>query len=378
MKPSYKIVIRGGYGLTNFGDDALMKSLHDDFKKTFSYKELAYNCTYSSYLERIIGNYTVIPLKIKDIPTNLLLYGGGTQFYSFERNNIRDKIQNNIQTLKNPIKLIRKLFEISKRIFQKRKKTYKTAAVGIGVGPFLPTADPSIEINVSNLFKRMDFVAVRDSYSYEKCKEWGIKKVNLYSDLCFNMKSPFFYNLNDKTEISNIGIIVRDWERTKTGRAYYENLLHALSDLKTLNIDFHFFLFSKDKDKNWEHILNTSSVSYMQWDPEKYSIDDFIIELSKMDSFISARYHGAIFSALLGKPFITIDVEQKLELVNKLFSQGSLNWGYPYISDELVENVRKINESYKSFSNSIYNICIDQRTLANKMRDDLFTYLTNF
>ena len=29
---NYKIVIRGGYGFANFGDDALMKIIHDKLK----------------------------------------------------------------------------------------------------------------------------------------------------------------------------------------------------------------------------------------------------------------------------------------------------------------------------------------------------------
>src|SRR5690606_28592391 len=97
---------------TNFGDDALMKCIHEDFLSEFDKSELAYQCTQSSYLNKIVGNCDILPLSKKNINTKLLLYGGGTQFYAFEENSIQSKLSNNKNLLMNPLKLLSKIAKV--------------------------------------------------------------------------------------------------------------------------------------------------------------------------------------------------------------------------------------------------------------------------
>lgn len=374
-KKKFKVVVRGGYGLTNFGDDALLKSLHEDYFSNFTTSELAYSCTHADYLNKYIPGFTVLSLEenYADL-CDVLVYGGGTQFYSFEKNNIKEKILNNIQLLKKPITLIGKIFMVFRRGHLKKRvyeSDLKTMAVGIGVGPFLPKANPRTEENVKYLFKNMEVVCVRDVYSNNKCKEWGVENYNLYADLCFKMSHPLFFKQNTNKSIRNIGIIVRDWERTKEGGSYREALMKFADRVRKDNTNVHFFVFAKDSDMGWINFFNQNGHKFNLWNPELTEFGDYLQKLYMMDFFVTARYHGAIFASMLGKPFITIVVEQKLKMVSELFLKGSKNWAYPYDSGDLYKKYSEINENYENHCLSITTIALEQRKLAFQMFEDL-------
>lgn len=44
------------------------------------------------------------------------------------------------------------------------------------------------EVNAKKLFKKMCYIAVRDSNSLTLCKQWEILDVKLGTDLCFQDK----------------------------------------------------------------------------------------------------------------------------------------------------------------------------------------------
>lgn len=380
-KKRYKVIIRGGYGLTNFGDDALLKSLHEDYFSNYSNVELAYSCTNTEYLKKYIPEYEILPLNVDYSElSDVLIYGGGTQFYSFEKNGIKEKFLNNLQLLKNPVELINKILIVLSRRFNKvdtNSAQIKKMALGIGVGPFLPTADYRVEDGVRRLFKNMEFVAVRDIYSLNKCKDWGIENYNLYADICFKMTHPFFFKQNTKKTINDLGIIVRDWKRTKEGGSYREGLMEFINKIKDDNINIHFFVFAKDSDTDWIKFLNQNGHKYHLWNPESDEFDDYLKKLYAMDAFVTARYHGAIFGSMLGKPFITIEVEQKLRMVSELFSNGSRNWAYPFDPVDLYNQYLKIKMEYVNHSLAVSHVAKEQRNLAFKMCDDLQEKLKN-
>lgn len=378
----FKIIVRGGYGLTNFGDDALLKSLHEDYFSDFKNRDLAYSCTNVEYLKKYIPGFDILPLNTNyNEMCETLVYGGGTQFYSFDKNGIREKISNNIQLLKRPIALINKVFSVLHRKSIRRNTkalSLKSIALGIGVGPFLSEADPKVEENVKHLFKRMEFVGVRDVYSYNKCKEWGIENYNLYADLCFKMSHPLFFKQNINNSIQNIGIIVRDWNRTKEGGSYREALMQFTNNVEKDNIKVHFFVFAKNSDMGWINYLSQKERNYDLWDPDVDDFNNYLEKLDVMDVFVTARYHGAIFASMLGKPFITIEVEQKLKMVSELFSNGSQNWSYPFDPSDLHNKYLEINNNYVNNSLVIAKTANEQRGLAFKMYDDLQIKLKTF
>ena len=375
----YKIIVRGGYGLTNFGDDALLKCLHEDYFSSFSNDDLAYSCTKVEYLNKYIPDYDIIPLNEEyNGKCDILVYGGGTQFYSFQKNNVSEKLSNNKELIKNPFALFQKIKKVLKRKRQEmaiKPISHQTAAIGIGVGPFLKDSDPKVEEGISKLFQNMNFVGVRDVFSETKCKEWKVINANLYSDLCFKMDNPLFFKDNEATFVKNVGIVVRDWKRTKEGGSYRESLIKFVENISNQNFVVTFFVFAKESDSEWVTFLDDNNINYELWNPDLDSFDDYLKRLSLIDVFITARYHGAIFSSMLGKPFITIEVEQKLRMFSKLIDCGSKNWSYPFSEIDLHDKFLEINQNYREFSTAVIDGAKKQKTLAEKMAEDLNSYL---
>ena len=227
-------------------------------------------------------------------------------------------------------------------------------------------------MNTKNLFLRMGFIAVRDKYSYEKCKEWGIKNIKLYSDLCFLMNDEIKLK-KTKNNIKKIGIIVRDWPHTKNGAAYYEKILPLKNNLLLKGYFVNIIIFSQYRDVYWLNKLKRQT-DVIVWDPANNTISDFIYKLNEFDLFITSRYHGAIFSALLEKPFITICVEQKLELISDIYHKCSKKWCYPFNIDECVDFVSDINKNYKTYQKEIILINTKQRKLAKEMFNEFINY----
>lgn len=373
---SYKIIILGGYGLRNFGDDALMYVLHKKLSLYYDEIDIAYICTPDSYLKQIVNTSTVFDIrKNNSFDTEILLYGGGTQFYSFQPK--KSFLYRLLQNLKHPFSLSKKIIKkINRRDNKKKNLVNKTAAIGIGVGPFLPNADHSVEMSTKNLFLDMDFIGVRDDYSFNKCKEWGIANVQQYSDLCYLMEHEFeFENRKISHGVKKVGIIVRDWNQTDEGAAYYTKITPLISRLSQLGYNANIIIFSQKRDSYWLKELKDNNV--LIWNPDKNSIQEFITKLDEYDLFVTARYHGAVFSTLLGKPFVSISVEQKLDMVSDLYKNGSKKWLYPFDVDECVDYVKEIDENYNKFKKAVDKITLEQKKLAKNMLQDFLDYVND-
>ncbi|UPT77165.1 polysaccharide pyruvyl transferase family protein [Sulfurovum sp. XGS-02] len=371
MLKKYKIAILGGYGLGNFGDDALMYILYKKISSIYKSEDIAFICTPEKYLSSIVDDSDIIGFnKINTIQTDLLLYGGGTQFYSFKpKKNILAKI---LYYIKHPKDFSYRLFSklAAMNIYNQKNIQNRIAAIGIGVGPFLEDADQSIEQNTKKLFLKMDFVGVRDTYSYEKCKDWGVKDAKLYSDLCFLMDDEYaIENKRSVNTLKKIGIIVRDWDQTDEGAAYYEKIIPLCSELTLKGYEVNIIIFSLKRDLYWCNKLKTNT-NVLFWNPNEDNIDTFLKLLDNFDLFITARYHGAIFASLLEKPFIAIGVEQKLELISDLYQNGSEKWLYPFDLHQCLSYVQDIEKNYSSYQTGIRDETIIQKKLARQMLKD--------
>ena len=370
----FKIIVRGGYGRTNFGDDALMYVIHKYFLNDFTESELAYNCKKVRYLKNYIGSYQIIPIENSiNKKSEIVIYGGGTQFYSFKTKNKKpNKFIRLLSLISKPKKIV---IKIRNKIFSNKFTNcieQKKIAIGIGIGPFLDE-NMSKEIEIKELFQNMDFVAVRDKFSYNKCKEWGVKNLKLYSDLCYALEVS--QNYKTVKYLSKILIIIRDWNLTNIDENYKNELIKVANTFKEKNIEVSFSIFAKNKDKNWLKFIRDKSQPLLMWNPDKDNVESFIHQLDNYDLFITSRYHGAVFSTILGKPFIAIDIEQKLKLFYELNKKGSELWTNPFNASELIEKIEKINNNYSTYVNNIKKVAAEQKKLALDLRKKLNAYL---
>lgn len=325
----YKFNIKGAYGETNFGDDLLMLVFESYFRKEFPNSKLNFEGENSVYPKKMLSENSTYNTENH---YNWLIYGGGTQFFSFKENNMSfiEKVQ---IVLKNPRLILNKI----KKPKTKNQES-KVAFIGFGLGPFYNNklAIENAKFNVS----KANFVGVRDDVSLNYCEEWNVPSI-LGADVVFSsyFDLPSLEKKIKKKSDKKIGIIVRDWEFEDTGSSYISKLKEFYNKEKK-NSDIQYIVFAPLKDKNW--IKDLADENVLIWNPETYSISDFLNELNKFDLIISARYHGAIIASLLNKPVICVEIEPKLRILTEQMKEILL-WEKPFSIDKLYDLIKGID-----------------------------------
>jgi len=355
MKNHYRIIIKGGYGLYNFGDDALMVAAYHVARNVFATDEIAFLCWDAPYIYKLIPEAHIIPINdvAKKTQTDILLYGGGTQFYSFPLSRIRllkiEKIKNLLLYLFRP----HAVFEEVKHRIKKSPELIahnRSAALGIGLGPFESSSIE--EKRTQRLLKKMEFVAVRDPISAKLCQSWGINSFIHGTDLCYlpNLWDIDRSKKNDHSlspSFEKIGVIVRDWKHNIEGMAYFEKIFHLIHELRRKNKKVNFILFKKF-DIEWLDRLEERGENSIVWDPDSNNINEFLEILSGFDAFITARYHGAVFASLLGKPSLCIAIEPKLEIIADQLKNLAAVWRTPYDNEKALRMIQQLEINAKS------------------------------
>lgn len=318
-----KISIKGAYGEGNFGDDLLMTVFEEYlFSITNKHLELNFIGNEMGYVRKMLKNSSYN----QSNEAEWLIYGGGTQFFSFKKKVTFFSKVYNIFKLPFPLiveTIFHKFFKKEQNIVQYKRLAF----IGFGLGPFYGN-----EYAINGARKKIecaDFVGVRDEVSQKHCSEWNINAV-LGADIVFS--SIFQNNISGEQvqQKGKIAIIVRDWLWESEGAKYSESLLELIRI--NPDIDFTFILFSKSRDLIWKKLVRKKNL--LIWDPEKMEISQFLSQLNQFDTFISARYHGAIIGGLLKKKVICIEVEDKLRVLCQQIPTFSL-WEKPFDQKQL-------------------------------------------
>lgn len=370
--PPPTIAIKGRYGYTNFGDDALMVAAYKIINRVFSTNPSIILNGGSDYFNRLIPGVDTINADKRNMEKiDVIVLGGGTQFFSFQRSFITgllDKFRQRIQYLKHPNEFVRKLF-------QKMDIGPSTApmmiAIGIGIGPF--ENDCTKKERVRKLFKRFDYVAVRDGYSADLCKAWDISNTSVYADLCY-LKGcwdtiPDNFSTNEKSPyIRKIGVIPRDWPHTKSGNAYAQSLLQTVHRCNASGKEVDYILFGSDK--GWTRRLKNVKNKIVTWNPETQSIAGFFKILSTYDAFVTSRFHGAVFASILGKPVVCIEIEQKLKMIADMLGEGARLWSHPFDVETCMNHITSLDKKYDPSVKALKKIVAAQGILVEKMIEE--------
>lgn len=347
-----KVVVKGAFGEGNFGDDALLVTLLRWLQLSFDSADIAISTNGSdlSYLNKLDESFKgIATLKYNNFlfhKSNLVIYGGGTQFFSFKGKSAG-------------LSVYRKIFKLSvmKRIIYKVINTgrqNKEIFFGIGIGPFANDMDfNSFKRNVSG--KK---VLIRDSSSKRYLSLMGIES-EVYSDLCFIQSHSHEGRLSGASK--KVAIILRDW-RFETNGLLDDQLINICLEKKREDFDFSFVFFGKDillKSK-----LDKLNIKYTSWDPDKDLYSDFISALSVYDAIVSSRYHGIIFGVQLSIPSIGIAIEPKIITAShdfesvKLLDNNNINDFYEVITDacsqENKKNLQKDLDKMKKRSEKMF------------------------
>lgn len=372
-----EILVKGAYGHANFGDDALMCCLENFFIEHFSEMNITFCANNDAeYSDRLLSKADFVNIsKNKRPKADLLVYGGGTQFFLFNKGSggIRHLIKQFRRLILNsPATLIAKMKE---RISGKpiAEPATHVAAVGIGLGPFHPSNKRTAYIG--KLVRRFNFLYVRDDQSLQYCIDWNCEEVGLGADICFS--SYLGLSKRDRDggirikQRKRIGVIVRDWVHDVAGSAYNAPLLDVIGSYDNSDeYEFIFVIFSLIKDVKWLDLLRREKRSFIAWDPMLQTLSDFTDILNDFDGFLTARYHGGVFAAILNKPAVCVEIEPKLKILTKQIPQLSL-WEKPFNKEDLENEFKIFHERNYDCSKEVAGL----RSKSDNMFKEFGAYL---
>lgn len=317
----YDIVIRGAYGAENFGDDALLYSLIRNISPEKKIAVIGKKNKYINKLFKSIDYYSYD--EDIELCADVLLWGGGTQFYDFF--SLKFLFKKILNTLLSPERIFYKLLKVKKGpqiVF--KKEVY----LCVGFGPFASKKKQNL---TAKKIGQGDIIYVRDKESYNYLKS-TCNSIYKSEDICL-LDSEYYVKTTSRK--NKIAIVLRDW--------YYDDSIKYLNSFldfykkhsNEFNIEF--VLFGKDPSCCLR--LKEENIPYLQWDAKKFEIQEFSDLLSQYNLVISARYHGIIFALIHQTPSIAIEIEPKLKLVSQEYNNVLL-WKKPFNQNELYNLVK--------------------------------------
>lgn len=346
------ILVVGAYGVGNLGDDALLISFLKAIRQAVNDHEICVMILRPcSYLGQWYPGIRFVPLQSGDrIRGKVLVYGGGTQFYSF-----RDSTPTKVGRILRASRYLIHPLKLWKRLHHCTYDFEHAIGVSIGIGPFVQGSFP--QKHADRKIKSCNWISVRDSASVDYCKKLGIENVDLYSDLCFARTLWDEHQTGEPRtgEMHRVGVVIRDWPHTHEGQSYFGKAKEAVRKLRQAEIEVRYISFARQADSQTLIDLSSSAEDILQWDPNQKTLREFIEELASFDLLISARAHGVIIGAAMGIPSIAIEVEPKLRLICERLSGGTRIWSQPFEPDELVETVISMRNNWQKHCNAIYS-----------------------
>jgi polysaccharide pyruvyl transferase WcaK-like protein len=357
-----KIAVVGAYSNDNLGDVLLLKSAVRLLRRFVAADEIVVFCRDAPYVRELApGVRLAHPSQLATARGALLVYGGGTQFFSFPltRATLLGRAKGLLFSPK------RAAMALLRRVRPVRRRFDRTACLGLGVGPFVD--DPQKERQTRSLLERCGFVAVRDPASLEQCARWQIDHAILGSDLCFLEGTLSGTPRPHQRRSRMVAAVVRDWPHSLEGAAYLDQLLVAAQRLSREGLPVSFYSFCAQDDRSLNDRLNSLGHHVVTWDPASDDIDEFLGRIAEHCAIITARYHGAVLGALLGRACICVDIEPKLRLASKTLGTEHLLWAQPFSPEALHALVHKALAADESDTARVTTAVAEQRALAERM-----------
>lgn len=316
--------IRGAYGPGNLGDDVLLEICINILRKYFAEPEISVGL----YRPKNTGYFSKYNCRFRHISApvsaDLLIYGGGGQFFEFKKNNSKKGIANKIiNTFRDGLN-IQDLAKLLKNKLLRRSNISfkKSAAICLGLGPFENTETDAIKYKI-NPFIKCDYKSVRDIESFQISKNF-VSDVKTYTDPTFlanHWLGPM--PIARAAKGNSIGVILRRWDLSEHGKKAILNTIEAARLLASSGAIVTLISLYSDYDKDLISELN--DFSWKIWDPNKQTPDRFIEDIARnFDILISTRAHGVLLPAQTGVPSVVIGIEPKLKNIHKLLPNGTL------------------------------------------------------
>lgn len=355
MKKDITIDIIGAYGSKNIGDDLLMKIVYDILVDNFEGVKLNIYSKDMSYPAKLCPKANVKNVFGKP-NGDIAIFGGGTQFFSFVR-------QNTILSLVKHI--------VKYRFPGVRNYHGKSIYLGIGIGPFMNNLEA--ELNVRFIMNKASKVWFRDYSSMRKSIHWKNSSNFLFgADLCYTNRFITEYITPNivASKKNKVALIHRSWPYGGRGNAYLSEIIKLVRKLKRDNVKVEIICLHKSDMSILPKVEELQELKIFEWDPLMNKAN-FLRNLSSYSAIISSRYHGIVLGSLLNVPCISVNIEPKLEIV-----ANQLNiplWKNP--EDDIYSIAKMILQEEISINCS--EKIAKERRRAESMKNDFLTFMMN-
>ncbi len=353
-----RVVLVGGYGHRNLGDDALMLVSFSILCKCTDAREITILVREPAgdykYVERLAPKCEVLGIwPGRAVECDRLVYGGGTMYRAFPGVR-RSALSNTARAVAvgawGPGRVVHRLLggRASLAVYPLISADH-SFALGIGVGPFMNGCHGLAEAR--RALTGCEYVSVRDSCSETLCRQWKVQNVVRRADLCFCpalWSNGFSRPGEPDKRARHLGVVVREWKHTETGAGYGPALRSAVNRLRKTGYDVKYVFFQEEP--NWRRVLARSRDDILAYSPDSTTVEQFVDKLRQFDLIITARAHGAIFASVLGIPCVCIEIEPKLREICVSLRGGGRMWSPPFEEDALVAAVQEMADNLRVYS----------------------------
>lgn len=305
-----EILFTGYYGHKNTGDDAFVEVAQWGAKEIWNKDKV-----------RFLAKNNSLPLTV--YPSKGYEYNI-PKTYSLQANLLINNTESLISA--GGSTLIGKLAPKNpKTIALKRKASggnIKIGGIGVSIGPFTSTEN---EEAVKSYLKSIDFLAVRDQYSYDYVSGLNLpyKPINAFDLAALLPEIYNFKSTKDKVQnkVKTIGISVCPYESVKginlsPEKKRNEDLVSLLKEIdKKEEVHFKFYIINGnstigDYNLTKETIQKVAPKSY-EIVPYSRNTKEIWLSIANCDFVISTRLHGAIFACFAETPFMLNEYHRK-------------------------------------------------------------------
>ncbi len=316
-----KAICSGYYGFDNFGDDAVLKVLVDNFALKYDLTVFSSSPDKTSRLYGVksVYSFDYFRLFVELLRTDVLISGGGSL--------LQDATS------------LKSLIYYSGLIFLAGILNKEIIIFAQGMGPFNSFFS---RLLVKKVLKFAKIITVRDEASFELLEKWNFSPI-LVCDPVFNIKTPDvhknaalgiqlrnFKGVNDDF-LSSLANVINEKFSDK------EIIIFSLQDSIDLKICEHFKTF-----------LNSNATI-----KHGLSVNEYIAEFSQLEYLIGMRFHAVLVALKAGVKVLPISYDKKVtELAKEIDIPYITLDDYDLLSDRVeqlkLQNVNKNKEVMQS------------------------------
>lgn len=304
-----KIIFNGFYGFKNTGDDAFVEIATWGNKHFWNNQMKGF--VVGNDLPKTLNEYNRInAIKDNKFKTKMDLFKAAVSSDYFI--NVGGSVLGEVRPFEN------KSFANYSKIFNPK---LRQGSIGVSIGPFKNSNE---EKKVKEYLKKMEFLALRDSRSYEYAKSLSLDCEPIKAfDLAALLPEIFTKEKNGmpKPSRKTIGLSICNYERyynkdlkNETRRnQFVKELLELLS--KNEKAHFKFFNFNGHDvigDERITHeIMSQLPQNRITYIPYLGNVQLVWDEIKTCDIMISTRLHASIFACYADVPFVLIEYHKK-------------------------------------------------------------------